>query len=40
MEFKETPSEIAIGGFQPLGAGGRWNRSFGQKYVFRLKVNI
>jgi hypothetical protein len=40
MECKETPSEIVIGGFQPLGAGGRWNRSLGQKYVFRLKVNI
>jgi hypothetical protein len=36
--IKVTPSEIVIGGFQPLGARGRWNRNF--EYVFRIKVNI
>ncbi|MCI50291.1 hypothetical protein A2U01_0071535, partial [Trifolium medium] len=38
--IKVTPSEIVIGGFQPVGAGGRWNGIFGQKYVCRIKVNI
>lgn len=39
-KLKVSPSEIVIDGFQPLGAGERWNSKLGQRYVSVSKDSI
>ncbi|PNX54645.1 hypothetical protein L195_g048266 [Trifolium pratense] len=39
MYLKASPSEVVIGGFQTLGAGGRLRENFGHKFSI-IKVSI